>query len=120
MRIAVTAAGNDLSSQVDDRFGRAPWFVIVDTTTGDVEAIQNEGAGELSGAGPKAAETMAKREVDCLITGHCGPNAFAALTAYGIDVIVGTKSTVAEAIEEFKSGKLKATKRPDVKGHWSS
>ena len=119
MRIAVAASGKDLSSEVDDRFGRAPWFVIVDTTTGDVEAIENEGAGQISGAGPKAAEMIASREIDCLVAAHCGPNAFAALAAYGIDVIVGPKTTVNDAIEQVKSGKLKAASRPDVKGHWS-
>lgn len=119
MRIAIAASGSDVSSQVDERFGRAPWFLIVDTTTGDVEAIQNEGAGEISGAGPKAAETIASRDVDCLIVGHCGPNAFTALSAFGIDVIVGASATAAEAIEQLKSGELKAAGRPDVKGHWS-
>jgi len=119
MRIAVAASGGDTSSQVDERFGRAPWFLIVDTTTGDVEAIENAGAGEISGAGPKAAETIASREVDCLIVGHCGPNAFTALAAYGIDVVVGVSDTVAEAVRKLESGELRATGRPDVKGHWS-
>jgi predicted Fe-Mo cluster-binding NifX family protein len=119
MKIAVAASGKDLSSKVDDRFGRAPWFLIVDTATGDVEAVRNEGAGQASGAGPKAAEMIARRDVDCLIAGHCGPNAFAALAAHGIDVIVGAELTAADAIEQVKSGKLTATAQPDVKGHWS-
>jgi predicted Fe-Mo cluster-binding NifX family protein len=119
MKIAVAADGKDLSSKVDDRFGRAPWFLIVDTTTGGVEAIENEGASQASGAGPKAAEMMARRNVDCLIAGHCGPNAFAALAAHGIDVIVGANLTASDAVEQVKSGKLTPAERPDVEGHWS-
>jgi predicted Fe-Mo cluster-binding NifX family protein len=119
MRIAVAANGNDLLSAVDDRFGRAPWFLIVDTETGDVEAIENDGSSQMSGAGPKAAQMIASREVDCLVAGHCGPNAFAALAAHGIEVVVAPKTSVADAIEEVKSGKLKPATQPDVKGRWS-
>lgn len=119
MRIAVAASGKELTSEVDDRFGRAPWFLIVDTATGDVEAIQNDGAAQTSGAGPKAAQMIASREVDCLVAGHCGPNAFAALAAHGISVIVAPKTSVADAIEEIKSGRLTPAAQADVKGHWS-
>jgi predicted Fe-Mo cluster-binding NifX family protein len=119
MRIAVAACGRELTSQVDGRLGRAPWFLIVDTKTGEIEAIENEGAGAVSGSGPKAAEMMATHSVDCLIAGHCGPNAFAALAAYGIDVVTGATSSVHDAIEDVKAGRLKAARRPDVKGHWS-
>ena len=118
MRIAVAASGNDLKSEVDERFGRAPWFLIVDTETGDVEAIENDGASQMSGAGPKAAQMIASRSVDCLVAGHIGPNAFAALAAHGIDVITAPKKLVAEVIEEVKSGRLSPAAKPDVKGHW--
>ena len=119
MKIAVASGGKDPSSMVDDRFGRAPWFLIVDTSTGDVEAIENEGANQPSGAGPKAAEMIARRNVDCLVAGHCGPNAFAALAAHGIDVVVAEGLRVSDAIEQVKSGKLAPAERPDVEGHWS-
>jgi len=118
MRIAVAASGRELTSEIDDRFGRAPWFLIVDTSTGDLEAIENDGAEQMSGAGPKAAQILASREVDCLVAAHCGPNAFAALAAHGIDVIVAPKTSVADAIEQVKSGRLSPTAQPDVKGHW--
>jgi predicted Fe-Mo cluster-binding NifX family protein len=118
MRIAVAASGKELTSAVDDRFGRAPWFLIVDTSTGDVEAIENDGAGQMSGAGPKAAQMIASREVDCLVAGHCGPNAFAALAAHGIDVFVAPKATAADAIEDVKAGKLTRASQADVKGRW--
>jgi predicted Fe-Mo cluster-binding NifX family protein len=31
MKVAVSAAGSKPASQVDARFGRAPWFLLYDT-----------------------------------------------------------------------------------------
>lgn len=119
MRIAVAANGKDLKSEVDERFGRAPWFLIVDTETGDVEAIENDGIDQMSGAGPKAAQMIASRDVDCLVAGHCGPNAFAALAAAGVEVVLAPKTAVADAVAGVESGRLAPADRPDVGGHWS-
>jgi predicted Fe-Mo cluster-binding NifX family protein len=52
-----------------------------------------------------------------VLTGHCGPNAFRALTAAGVNVIVGVQGSVSEAIERFKSGDLRTAGGPDVGGH---
>ena len=117
MRIAVSAADGDVSSRVDERLGRAAWFVIVDTKKEGFESVRNPGVGEQCGAGPKAAEILAAQEVDCVLTGHCGPNAFQALTAFGIDVVVGVEGTVEDAVERFNRGELKAADHADARGH---
>ena len=113
----MSATGNDTSSRVDARFGRAKWFVIVDTKTSGFEAIGNPGAAEQYGAGPKAAERLATQHVDCVITGHCGPNAFQALDALGIDVVAGVNGTVGDAADRLVHGELRAIDRPDVRWH---
>ena len=52
MKVAITAQGGELSSELDPRFGRARWFVIVDTETDAVEAVDNSsGFNASSGAG---------------------------------------------------------------------
>ena len=33
MEVAVTATGKDLEAKIDSRFGRAPYFVMVDSET---------------------------------------------------------------------------------------
>lgn len=120
MKIAVTAQGNETSSQVDPRFGRARWFVIVDTESGEAEAVDNSsGAGAMSGAGVTAGQVMAERGVTTVITGHCGPNAYRTLAAAGIKVVTGAEGTVAEAVEKFRNGELGGADGPDVQGHWT-
>ena len=119
MKIAITSRGRGLDSAVDPRFGRAPWLVICDTDTGQFESHDNEqNVHALRGAGIQAAENVARHGVAFVLTGHCGPNAFRALSAAGIKVIVGVEGTIAEVVERFKRGELSPADRPDVEGHW--
>jgi len=120
MKIAISAEGQDLESPVDPRFGRAQWFIIADLETGGFEAINNEqNLNAAQGAGIQAAENVARHGASYLITGHCGPKAFRALSAAGIKIVVGVKGTVGEALERFERGELQAAEGPDVEGHWS-
>jgi predicted Fe-Mo cluster-binding NifX family protein len=107
MKIAVTAQGGTLTSDLDPRFGRAKWFIIVDTETGEHEAMDNsEGAGAPSGAGIASGQRIADSGAQAVITGHCGPNAERVLSAAGIRIIERTGGTVAEAMEAFERGQL--------------
>lgn len=120
MKIAVTSTGEDLSSTVDPRFGRARYFVVIDTDSGDFKVIDNSmSANAMQGAGVQAAEAVAREEVKVLVTGHCGPNAHRALKAAGIAVVVGASGSVSEAVQAFESGTLKESEGPDVEGHWA-
>ena len=117
MKIAVTTRGTDLDSEVDPRFGRCANFLVVDTESMDVELLENANAGVGGGAGIQAAQLMAERDVDVVLTGNCGPNAFRTLQAAGIEVIVGVSGTVQDAIEQYKSGALSPTAGPSVGAH---
>ena len=119
MKVAVSSLGKTLESDVDERFARASFFIFLDTETGEFEAHDNSGPMSAAhGAGPQAASLMADKGVEVVITGHCGPNAFRALSAAGIGAATGASGTVAEALERFKSGELKPAARSDVVGHW--
>ena len=119
VRIAVTSRGETLDSPVDPRFGRARGFVIVDTGAGEfrfIDNVQNLTASQ--GAGIQAAQNVSRYDVDCVITGHCGPKAFRTLSAAGIKVVTGGKGTVAEAVAMLEAGKLTTAETADVEGHW--
>jgi predicted Fe-Mo cluster-binding NifX family protein len=119
MKIAVSSEGQHLSSIVDQRFGRAKWFVFYDTETDEFESHKNTQAMNLpQGAGIQAARQVVDREAEVVLTGHCGPKAFQTLRAAGVKVVVEVSGTVKEAIENFTSGALKPTGAPDVPGHW--
>jgi predicted Fe-Mo cluster-binding NifX family protein len=114
MKIAVTSTGKTLDSQVDPRFGRTAYFVIVDTETMDFTVIENENIAAAGGAGISSAKTIIDTGAQAVLTGNCGPNAERTLNAAGIKLYVGATGTVAEAVELFKAGKLTETTEPNV------
>jgi predicted Fe-Mo cluster-binding NifX family protein len=118
VKICVTASGNTLDASVDPRVGRAAYFIIVDSETMAFEAVSNMAAGAMSGAGIQAAQTIASKGANVLITGNVGPNAFQALASAGIKIVVGAYGTVREVIEKYKRGELKGTGAPTVGGHF--
>lgn len=107
MRVAITAQGSGLESELDPRFGRAGWFVIFDTDTEALEAIDNsDGVNASSGAGIASGQRIADSGAQAVITGHCGPNAERVLTSAGVRIVERTGGTVGEAIEWFKKEAL--------------
>lgn len=118
MKICVSASANSLDAPIDPRFGRCPYFVIVESETMQFEAILNLASGAMGGAGIQAAQTIAGKEAKVLITGNVGPNAFQALSAAGIKIVTGASGTVREVVEKYKRGELKGTSAPTVGGHF--
>ena len=118
MKIALTAAGPDLDTVVDARFGRCPYFLIVEPESLKTEAVKNPNTVSGGGAGIQSAQILADKNVTAVLTGNCGPNAFRTLEAAGIQVITGVSGPIREAVEQYKSGKLTATDAPNVENHF--
>ena len=118
VKIAVTATGRDLEAEVDPRFGRCPYFLIVETDDLSFEALENPNIAAGSGAGIQSAQMVAEKGVGALLTGNCGPNAYQALSAAGVQVIVGVAGPVRDAVEAFKAGSLSAASQPNVQSHF--
>ncbi|MCR6669235.1 MAG: NifB/NifX family molybdenum-iron cluster-binding protein [archaeon YNP-WB-040] len=118
MKICVSATSNSLDAPVDPRFGRCPYFIIVDTETMQFEAVPNMASGAMGGAGIQAAQIIASKGAKVVITGNVGPNAFQALSAAGVSVITGAYGTVREVVEKYKRGELKEVNVPTVRGYF--
>jgi len=119
MKIVFTTSGSDLSALLESRFGRAPKFLVYDLDNGSFEVIDNQQSlNATQGAGIQSAETVARSGAQVLVSGHCGPKAFRVLAAAGVKVYNSDAATVADALEQFKTGKLKEAGNADVEGHW--
>ncbi len=120
MKWAITSSGKTLADPVDPRFGRAAFFIIVDADTGAFEAHANsQSLNAAQGAGIQSAETVSRLGANAVLTGHCGPKAFRALQAAGIQIAIGAEGTVQQAIDQFRKGVLKPAEKADVEGHWA-
>ena len=118
MKIAITATSPALDAEIDPRFGRCQYFVIVDPETMQFETIENSSAMAGGGAGVSTAQMIAGKGVEAVLTGNCGPNAYEVLSAAGIKVITGVAGKVQVAIHGYKSGTLKASSQPNVTAHF--
>jgi len=118
MKLAVTSTGPGLEDQIDPRFGRCVFFLVIDTETMEVQAISNASAAAGGGAGIQAAQTVANSGAEMVITGNVGPNAFRTLAAAGMKIITGAEGSVKDAVERVKSGKLNETEAPTVGSHF--
>jgi predicted Fe-Mo cluster-binding NifX family protein len=118
MKICVSASSDSIDSNMDPRFGRCQYFVIVDSETMEFSAISNDSTNATHGAGIQAAQTVANMGVKVVITGNVGPNAFNVLSATGIKIVTGASGSVREAVEKYKGSQLKETGNPTVGGHF--
>ncbi|MDP1991520.1 MAG: NifB/NifX family molybdenum-iron cluster-binding protein [Syntrophales bacterium] len=120
MKVAITASGESLNSPVDRVFGRARFFVITDPEETSVEVLENsQNVNAAQGAGIQAAQQIANKSVDVVLTGNVGPNAFRALDAVHIKVYQFESDvlTVHDAVAAWKDGRLQEVKAPTAKGH---
>lgn len=117
MKIAVSSSGSSMDAQVDPRFGRCQYFIIYDTDSGSSEALANEFQSASGGAGTQAAQMVVSKGVKAVLTGNCGPNAFAVLQDSGIQVVTGAAGTVGAAVESFEQGGLQSSPGPNVADH---
>jgi len=107
LRVAVASEGRTVSARVDPRFGRAPYIVICDTQKPDIEVIDNLATSQQAGgAGVKAAETVAGRHVDYVVSQNFGPKALQVFRAAGVKAAVLSEGTVAAAVELIQRGQL--------------
>jgi predicted Fe-Mo cluster-binding NifX family protein len=117
MKICVTATAGDLNAQVDPRFGRCQYFVIVDSETMAFEAMENDAIAAPGGAGIQAAQAVVNKGVSVVISGNIGPNAFQVLSTAGMKIATGAYGTVKEAVEMYTTGGLNETGVSTVSAH---
>ncbi len=119
MKIAITSSGENLDNEIDLRFGRTKGFIIYETNDASFEFIDNvQNLEAAQGAGIQAAQNVVNKNIEAVITGHCGPKAFKVLSTSGVKVYTVETGKISEIIEKFKNGELQEAASADVEGHW--
>ena len=118
MKIAVSAVAPGLDAEVDPRFGRCQYFVMVDLETMEFETMDNSSAMAAGGAGISTAQMIAGKGAEAVLTGNCGPNAYQTLSAAGVQVITGVSGKIKDAVESYREGKFRPSNQPNVADHY--
>ena len=108
MKIAISSTGEDLESEVDAKFGRCNYFLIVeieDKKVKSVDAIENTAKAQMGGAGITAGEIVANQKVEAIITTNLGPRAFSVFGQLGIKIYQG-QGKIKDAVQDLIDGKL--------------
>jgi len=108
MKIAVSSTGKKLTDNVSEVFARCPYFSIVEIENQEIkkfEAIENKIANQLGQAGISAAQLMAEKNVNAVITKNIGPRALDVLRQFNIEVYCG-EGVIKEILQKFIDGKL--------------
>ncbi len=114
MKIVISSTGDNLDSQIDPRFGRCKFFIIVETDDMGFESFNNENIALNSGAGIQSASFVASKEAKAVLTGSCGPKAMEVFSKANIEVFTDFAGTVKDAVEKFKKGEIKPVKEANV------
>lgn len=107
MIIIISSQGNSIESPVNERFGRSPFLIKVDTETMAWEGFENPGINRSGGAGVAAAQFVIDHKAELVMSGDFGPNASSALNAAGITMKVfeNREVTVRQVVEKIKNAK---------------
>ena len=106
MRIAFpTKENKDMNSPVYGHFGSAPYFIIVDSETGDLAHTDNADKEHLHGQ-CQPLKALSGKTVDAVVVGGIGAGALLKLNEAGIKVYRAVEGDVSENFELVKSGLL--------------
>lgn len=106
MKLALSSTGKELKDTLDLRFGRCTYFLIYDTEKGLLKTVENKGQLSGGGAGIAAAQQMIDEDVEAVITGNMGPNAYNLMKNSGIRVYQSNAVPCEEAVKLMLEGKL--------------
>lgn len=107
MKAFISVSKPELEAVLDDRFGRAPYFLVVDTEKGNIwKAIENPNTHDEHGVGIKTANMAINEDVDCVIGKHFGPKVADVLRSAGIKMYSAEIMKVSEVIKKCNNSEL--------------
>lgn len=110
MKIAVSVKGKTNEDILDTRFGRCEYFKIYDIDNKQTKIIDNKGKSANGGAGVATSNQLIEENIDVVITGSLGPNAFDIVEGAGIKAYKCESICADLVIEKYNNGELEEIK----------
>ena len=105
MKIAISATGRGLDSNIDVKFERCSFFLILDIEKNSLLSFENKTKDRPHEIGGTIGQLIANEGIDTVITSDIGPSAFDIFKRYGIKVYQAD-GIVEDAVRRLKEGKL--------------
>ena len=106
MKIAISAKGKITDDLIDMKFGRCEHFQIHDTELKAIKILENKGESASGGAGIVAANKLIDENVDVIITGYLGPNAFELIEKAEIKAYKCEDISITSVLEKYNNNEL--------------
>lgn len=117
MNVAFCVTGTDRNNPLDQRFGRAAYYGILETETGSYRVVENSAKDASGGAGTQAIQVLVDQSVNVVIAPEVGPKAFEAMKQMGIrGYKQGSATTVDAALAAWKNNQLEEVTEPGNTG----
>ncbi len=120
MKVAICIRDEATEPMMDDRFGRAAFFLMVDTADDGEEIVANPSLSLGGGAGVRTVEFLSEQDTEAVVAENVGPNAARALQAAGIRVFRPRHRTARENLAALSAGELTEAAGPTVDSHYGS
>ncbi len=106
MKIAIPTDRGQAGAKVNAAFARAPFFYIYDTEKDHGIYADNSAAIQSGGAGVKAAQLLADKDVEVLLAPKCGENAAEVLREANIKIFKSEGDDPAGNVNAYLKGIL--------------
>lgn len=107
MKIMIPSREDRLDSLMDERYGRAAYFIIYDTDANDFEAIKNPYLNDRGGVGVSVAKLCVEKGADAAVAEHFGPNTLEILKPANVKLFQASVGTVKDIVDKLTNGSLK-------------
>lgn len=121
MNVVIAATGPTLDSPVAKRFGHAPYYLMVNTATIQMQVIANDVHHDKTEHPEQHDETHAiipqlvSQGAELFITGNIGPHAFELVQSLNRQVALARGLSAGEALVRLQRGELEILSAPTVK-----
>lgn len=112
MKVLIAANGPTLDSSVAQWFGHAPYYLLVDTATMQVQVVDNSQHNDETHA---SIPRMAGQWAEVFITENIGPHAFQLAQSLNRQVALARQISAGEALARLHRGELEILSAPTVK-----
>lgn len=112
MKVLIAANGPTLDSPVAKRFGHAPYYLVVDSATRELQVIENREQDDDTHA---IIPHLAGQGAEVFVTGNIGPHAFQLIQSLQRQVALARRMPAGEALDKLQRGELELLNAPTVK-----